>query len=43
MSENEMTTIAVKTATRDRLADICRKDQSYDELLNILIDMMIKK
>ena len=39
---NEMTTIAVKTVTRSRLTDICRKDQSYDELINILIDSFKK-
>lgn len=43
MSENnEMTTIAVTQVTRNRLADICHKDQSYDELINILIDLYKK-
>ena len=38
MAENEMTSIAVTQMTRERLAAICRKDQSYDEFINVLID-----
>ena len=42
MSENDMTTIACSSATKSRLADICHKDQTYDELLNQLVDMWKK-
>ena len=42
MTENEMTSIAVTQITRDRLASICRKDQSYDEFINVLIDSFNK-
>ena len=37
------TTIQMDKTTRKRLSDICRKNQSYDTLLNELIDFWVKK
>ena len=42
MSENEITTISISPATKIRLADICHKDKSYDDLINALIDLWVK-
>jgi len=36
--ENEKTSIALFPKTKDRLTEICRKDQSYDDLINQMID-----
>ncbi len=33
-----LTTIKVQTTTRDRLADVGKKRESYDALINRLID-----
>jgi len=34
---NEYTTVSIKPTTLDRLAEICKKNQSYDELIQELI------
>lgn len=33
-----ITTMSIKPATLNRLADICHKKESYDEVINKLID-----
>ena len=38
----DKTTITMKKTTRKRLSDICRKNQSYDTLLNEMIDFWVK-
>jgi len=37
MSESETTTITLKKTTRDRLAQIGRLDQSFDDVVNALL------
>jgi hypothetical protein len=36
------TTIAVKNTTYQRLITHCRKDQTFDEIINILLDAFEK-
>lgn len=43
MEENEITTITIKKGTRDRLLEIGRFQESWDDLLNRLIDNMEDK
>lgn len=38
-----ITTISVKKSTHKRIARLCRKDQTYDNLLNELADEREKK
>jgi hypothetical protein len=37
-SEEMITTIKISTETRDRLADMGKKSESYDTIVNRLID-----
>lgn len=39
----DITTIQIRKATRDRLLEIGRKKETYDALINRLIDFYIKK
>jgi hypothetical protein len=39
----DITTIQIRKATRDRLLEIGMKKETYDELINRLIDFYIKK
>jgi len=43
MDEEEITTIRVHKATRDRLASLCNKDETFDQAINKLIDVFEKK
>jgi hypothetical protein len=35
---NRPTTILIREDTRDRLKNVARKDQTYDDIINYLID-----
>lgn len=39
----DITTIQVRKATRDRLLEIGRKKETYDELINRLIDFYVSQ
>jgi hypothetical protein len=39
----DITTIQIRKATRNRLLEIGRKKETYDELINRLIDFYLKK
>nr|WP_321353138.1 hypothetical protein [uncultured Methanoregula sp.] len=38
-----LTTIKIQTETRDRLADLGKKSESYDTILNRLIDFYLEQ
>jgi hypothetical protein len=38
-----LTTIKIQTETRERLADLGKKSESYDTILNRLIDYYLEK
>ena len=40
--ENNITTIQISKTTRERVASIGMKGETYDEILNNLIDLWIK-
>jgi len=39
MSEEEYRTVSVKNKTKKRLIDHCRKDETFDQVLNRLLDL----
>ena len=41
--EKEFTTVTIKPSTLVRLRDLCMKDETYDKVLNELIDLAIAK
>ena len=43
MGEEEITTLRVKVSTRDRLADIGNKDDTFDDIINRLVDFYKKE
>ena len=42
-SREGVTTIQLKMKTRDRLMDLGKKSETYDDILNRLIDFWLKK
>lgn len=42
MNDNEITTLQVSKTTRDRVASIGKKGETYDDILNALVDMWNK-
>ncbi len=37
-----LTTVKIQTATRDKLADLGKKSESYDTIINRLIDFYLE-
>jgi len=42
-SRNGVTTIQLEMKTRDRLMSIGKKGETYDDIINKLIDLQLKK
>ena len=42
MNDNDITTIQVSKTTRDRLQEVGKMNQTYDELLNQLIEFWLR-
>lgn len=43
MNDNDTTTIQISKTTRERLISIGKKGETYDEILNALVDLKMNK
>jgi hypothetical protein len=43
MSEEKLTTIKIKPQTRDTLKSVGKKGETYDEIINRLLDRVLRR